>query len=150
MSAGLVLSLLLKLAVVLGLAYGASLLLRRINSRSIIRRGGCLHVLETVPLGQGRSLHVVSVGARRLLVASANQQVRLLDDITEDAAGAPEPEPDAPRGQHEDFIARVLQLLQRPKAPSPEAASASPIEYSRPPARSHTVTIRPSAGESRA
>ena len=58
MSPGLALGLILKLAVVLGLAYAASLVLRRINSRSIVRRGGRLQVQERLTTEIARAIDV--------------------------------------------------------------------------------------------
>ena len=42
-----------------------------------------LLVLETITLGQGRAVHLVAVGNRRLLLGTTNQQVVLLTEVTD-------------------------------------------------------------------
>lgn len=135
LSLGLVLGLLAKLGLVLALAYGASLGLRRLQAGklSLGPRSEHLKVVETVPLGQNRSLHVIAVGSRHLLVGSTPQQVGLLGDVTRDlrlgSPTAPEPAPE----RTDDFTARLLQLLHRaPAAGAANAVPATPGEYRRP------------------
>jgi len=54
-------------------------------------------LLETITLGQGRAVHLIAVGQRYLLLGATNQQVALLDDVTEAVPDSPEtPVPVAP------------------------------------------------------
>lgn len=85
---------LLKLALVLVLAYVALLTLKKYQQggRSSLRglpkfgkSQRVIHVLETASIGQGRTLHLLMVGGRVLLVGAAGQQINLLGDVTDDA-----------------------------------------------------------------
>jgi len=72
----------LVLAFVVGLIYGAFHLLKKISAP---REGGLrfLQVLETRNLAAGRNLHLVEVGNQVLLVGSAEGGVRLVAEITD-------------------------------------------------------------------
>jgi len=139
LSLGTMLSLILKLGVVLALAYGASLALRRVQGRRLASPSGTLKVVESVVLGQHRSLHVVSVGSRRLLIGATAQQIGLLGDITRDFRVA-DLAPSQPQGpaddqpQPDDFTSRLLHLLQRtPTATQPRGGAVNGTgEYRRP------------------
>lgn len=92
----------LKLALVLALAYGASLALRRLGPRGRGRPGApvdCLAVLGSLTLGQGRVIYVVGVGAKRLLIGATGQQLSLLGDVTADLAEAARLEDPARQGE---------------------------------------------------
>jgi len=85
------------------LAVGAVASLRRLPRfrAPFLRRQPSLRVVETTPLGQSRSLHLIEAGSRSLLIASTPSQVALLADLTGDPAPAevlpdPEPSPVAP------------------------------------------------------
>lgn len=126
LSAGAIFGLVSKLGLVLAMAYGAGLLLKRANHRSLAPRGSGMKVVETIPLGQHRSLHVVSVGNRRLLVGATPQQIGLIGDVTRDlrTAAPADTAPAAPLASHpgtdvpaDDFTARLLGLLQKANVP---------------------------------
>lgn len=73
----------LKLGAVLVLAYASLYVLRRFLSGNA-RPGaplGALQVRSSIPLGPGRSLHVVAVDGRQFLIASTAQQVTLLTEL---------------------------------------------------------------------
>jgi flagellar protein FliO/FliZ len=101
----------LKLALVIAIVYVASLLLRRANAGRLAASVGRLRVVETVALGQGRSLHVIAVGDRLLLVSATSQQVALLRDVTDDLGK----EADAGTGSAPagTFTQRLLEVMQR-------------------------------------
>jgi len=80
---GPTLNLLFRFALVLVIAYLASVLVRRFYTGRLHRSSGGIQILETVPMGQQRALHVVAVGERRLLLASATQ-ISLIADVTQD------------------------------------------------------------------
>ncbi len=91
-----VLQMILCLAFVIAVAYAASLLLRRLNLGRLATRSGAVRVVETVPLGQGRAVHLLAVGDRRLLIGATPQGVTLLDEVTgqvEEIEAVPAPLP---------------------------------------------------------
>lgn len=137
LSVGAIFGLISKLGLVLAMAYGASVLLKRANHRSLAPRGSGMKVVETIPLGQHRSLHVVSVGNRRLLVGATPQQIGLIGDVTRDLriAAPAETAPAQPLASHpgtdvpaDDFTARLLGLLQKANVP----VGTTTGEYRRP------------------
>jgi flagellar biogenesis protein FliO len=77
----------LKLGVVVGLLYGTLWLIRRMRQEPSLRWGGegrdLVTVLESTRLTPDKSLHVVSVGGRVLLLASGPQGVALLSEFAE-------------------------------------------------------------------
>jgi len=73
-----------RLGLVLALIYGVLWLLRRLVFVKATGHRQMLQVLETVNLGNGRSIHVVRVGRRYLLVGSAQGEVATLADVTEE------------------------------------------------------------------
>lgn len=81
---GPIFGLLFRFLLVIGLAYGASLLLRRFHLGRLYQPSGELRVLESVSLGPQRALHIVAVGTRRLLISSCSSQITLVADVTED------------------------------------------------------------------
>ena len=121
---------LLKLALVLMLAYFALLMLKKYQQggarsplRGLAKLGGAqraIHVLETASIGQGRTLHLLMVGGHVLLVGAAGQQISLLGDMTDDAEvqammhGAPLATPAMSQG--------FANLISRFLAPQNDAA----------------------------
>ena len=81
-----------KLGLVVALAYGALWVLRRFVAVKAVRGGQQLQVLETVSLGSNRSLHLLKIGSKTLLVGATAQEVRTLADVSQDLAWPREPE----------------------------------------------------------
>lgn len=80
-----VLSFIFKLAVVVALAYGTIYALKRFNVGSLQRSNTHqIKVVENTTLGANRSLHLVDVGAKRLLVASTPTQISLITEMQVD------------------------------------------------------------------
>ena len=73
------LSSLLALIFVLGLLGGALVILRRWGRPAA--KGHHLEVVETVTLGPGKSLSMVAVGPRRLLLAATNDRITLVGEL---------------------------------------------------------------------
>lgn len=48
------------------------------------RQARAIHVLESASLGQGRGVHLITVGGRCLLVGATLQSISLLSDVTDD------------------------------------------------------------------
>ena len=77
------LSFIFKLALVLGLAYASILGLKKFSNMKTIAGGSSqrIRVMENSSLGANRSLHVVQIGSKKLLVASTPSQVNLLTEL---------------------------------------------------------------------
>lgn len=76
------LSFIFKLALVVVLAYGTIFALKRFNVSTFKRANvQSIRVLENTSLAANRSLHLVEVGSKRLLVASTPGQISLLTEI---------------------------------------------------------------------
>ena len=103
------LSFIFKLALVLALAYGTVYGLKKFTSvqNKIGSSGKRIRVVENSPLGANRSLHIVEIGSKQLLVASTPNSVSLLIelDIQHDTpdAGTPAPAPSGPSGFKEQL-----------------------------------------------
>ncbi|MGI9099650.1 MAG: FliO/MopB family protein [Solirubrobacteraceae bacterium] len=77
------------LAVVIGVIFGLHWLLKQIKTgREHRSTGGGLQPLSTLPLGSGRSLHLVRAGSEIVLVGSAEQGVTPIRVYREDEARA--------------------------------------------------------------
>ena len=113
----------LKLAVILVLVYVGLLLYKqyfmhkRGSTATATAAGSAkpqklIYILETIALGQQRSLHLVQVGGRVLIVGATPQQMTLLGDVTEDAEVRrllTEDVPEAPAGQiFQQLLGRYL------------------------------------------
>jgi len=68
--------------VILVLGVVAILVVKRVLPRIGVTQGRRIHVLETVYLGPRRSLHMVKIGERILLVGATNEGLGLLSDLT--------------------------------------------------------------------
>lgn len=76
------LSFIFKLAVVVALAYGTIHALKRLNVHGLKRSSTqTIRVVENTSLAANRSLHLVEVGSKRLLVASTPGQISLLTEV---------------------------------------------------------------------
>lgn len=103
------LSFIFKLALVLGIAYVSILGLKKFSNFKTAVGGNSqrIRVMENSSLGANRSLHVVQVGSKKLLVASTPSQVNLLAELdSEDMPtdGAPQAPPNS-QGFKEQFSA---------------------------------------------
>lgn len=73
-----------KLLLTAGLAYASVYLLRRYVVRvGGPRRTARISVVETVPLGQHRALHLVRVGGKSILLGATSSQISLLAEIAD-------------------------------------------------------------------
>ncbi len=82
----LIVDLFVKLAIVLAIGYGALYILRGFMSRQGVvpgRRGGHLRVLESASLGPNRSVHLVRVGGKVMVVGSTPEQVTSLGEVND-------------------------------------------------------------------
>jgi flagellar biosynthetic protein FliO len=104
---------LFKLALVLAVAYFASLALRRMYAARSHPGGGRLRVVETVALGPSRSLHLVAVGNRLLLIAATGHEVGLLRDVTDDLGEEAASVLGTGSAPSASFTQRLLEVMQR-------------------------------------
>ncbi len=97
--------LLLKLGLVLALLILALRGLQRLSGRKgrPLGRPPAIEVLDTVPLAQGASLFLVSVGQRALLLGGTAQQVSLLTEV-DDPDLIARLRPSQPRSSLPDFL----------------------------------------------
>lgn len=73
---------LLSLLLVIGLILALNVLLQRWSGRGgKVWRGGPAEVLQTLPLGGGRWVHLVRVGRRVLVLGAGTQGVRRLAEL---------------------------------------------------------------------
>jgi flagellar biosynthetic protein FliO len=96
---------LVALALVIGLAIGTLYLLRRIVP--VPSSGRTVRLVESVPLEPRRSLHLVEIGGRLLLLGSTDGSVSLLTELEKGEVEIPEPPPPAAR--------RFIDILRGPR-----------------------------------
>lgn len=90
------LQVLIALAVIVALAAGVLYLMRRFVPA--VRSGRRLQIVESVAVDPRRTLHIVKVGKRHLLVGSTEGSLSLLAELDdEDVAAADPPEPPSRR-----------------------------------------------------
>lgn len=79
----LILDLVVKLAVVLGIAYGAIYVLRLFMGRqpSLPGRKGHLKVIESASLGPNRSVHLIKIGGEVMVIGSTPEQITTIGKI---------------------------------------------------------------------
>lgn len=110
-----------KLAIVIALVYGLLLGLRWLQQfKNPIKSGGAaIQVLETVGLAPGRSLHLIVVGEKTLLLGSTEQNIALLTELAD--AHVPMPDEDiAVAGEASSFETVLTQTappVETPPAP---------------------------------
>lgn len=108
-----------KLALVVGLCYASILGLKKFSNMkpNLGTAKGRIKVVENSTLGANRSLHIVQIGSKRLLVASTPNQVSLLTELEADET--PDPAPDEPvqgfREQLAQFLGKKLDTTQSAK-----------------------------------
>ncbi|MEN6309148.1 MAG: flagellar biosynthetic protein FliO [Anaerohalosphaeraceae bacterium] len=65
-------------------------LLKKMNNPWLRGKGGHLSVIETLPLGARRSIHLIQAGNKQLLISNSPEGVRLLTDMTGAIASLPQ------------------------------------------------------------
>ncbi len=71
-----------KTALVLALLYAVLWWIRRVNGKSALTgRRPAIQVMQSAQLGPGRTLHLIGVGEKVLLVGATSQQVSLLSEM---------------------------------------------------------------------
>jgi flagellar biogenesis protein FliO len=76
---------------VIVLGIGAYYFSRKLVPRFTAIRGKDISVVETIHLGQNRTLHMIEVGGnKKLLIGSTNTAINLIADITETVSGKSE------------------------------------------------------------
>ncbi|HOK53047.1 MAG TPA: flagellar biosynthetic protein FliO [Armatimonadota bacterium] len=95
----------IKLGLVLGLAYATILALKLLSERrdSSLHTGHGLKVVDTVRLSNTSSLHLVDVGGKTLLLGCSSGQVNLLKEIEPESAEMEKPAP-AEAGKFSEYL----------------------------------------------
>jgi len=119
----------LKLVVVLGLVYVALHGLRWLqrNKSKTFAGGATINVLETAGLAPGRSLHLVVVGEKTLLLGATDHQISVLAELSDAAVPVPDEDPapqPAAKISFDQTLARQVRAQQPP--PEPEQISSAP------------------------
>lgn len=85
------LDLALKLVIVIGLAYASMIGLRWLQKTKGLPKAGSetIQILETVGLSPGKTLHLVVVGEKTLLLGATDHQLSLLSELSPVAASTP-------------------------------------------------------------
>lgn len=122
-------SFIFKLVIVLGLAYATILGLKKFSGMRGIAGPGQHHirVLENSSIGPNKSLHLVEIGSRKLLVASTPNQVNLLAEL--DESDLPEVDPVQPSSSPVGFKEQLSGFLNN--KPDTSATSKSVAEMLR-------------------
>jgi flagellar biogenesis protein FliO len=79
----LFLKMMLSVGLVLGLGVAALYLSKKVLPKVTQAPGKEIHVLETAYLGPRKTLHLVEVGGRRLLIAGTNDRVTMLTNVSD-------------------------------------------------------------------
>ncbi len=112
-----------KLAIVIALVYGLLLGLRWLQQfKNPIKTGGAtIQVLETIGLAPGRSLHLIVVGEKTLLLGSTEQNIALLTELAD--AHIPLPDEDLPAADEPaSFETALTQTAVPVDVPAPPDA----------------------------
>jgi flagellar biogenesis protein FliO len=88
--------------VVLGLLALTAFGMRKLMPRIARATGKEMAVQESLPLGQGRMLHLVNVGGRKLLISSTKERVTMLADLSGTGVGPVGSSASCGRGQAEE------------------------------------------------
>jgi flagellar biosynthetic protein FliO len=76
---------LLSVALVIALGIAVIYVSKKVLPRFSNLPGKQIRIIETVHIAPRKGLHLVQVGIRRLLIASTNEQITMLADVTESA-----------------------------------------------------------------
>lgn len=103
-----VVSFILKLALVLGLCYATMLGLKKFTSvkNAVGASRGRIKVVENSTLGANRTLHLIEIGSKRLLVASTPSHINLLAEL--EPGDVTEPAPEQPRAGFKEQLALFM------------------------------------------
>jgi flagellar biosynthetic protein FliO len=108
LTVGLVWELVSKTAIVVALLYGVLWFGKKLSSRAGAAPGGAgIQVVQSVHLGPGRSVHLLVVGGRTLLVGSTSHQVSFLSDL-----GMVDDQPQQQAGGSPSFDGYLMQASQ--------------------------------------
>ena len=78
---------------VIVLGFGAFYFSKKLVPRLTAMRGKNISVVETIHLGQNRTLFVLEIGTgQKLLIGSTNNAINFLSDVTEALSGKSEPQ----------------------------------------------------------
>ena len=100
-----------KTALVLAAMYGVLLLARRFwGGPGALRGKPLMSVVQSAHLGPGRSVHLIGVGGRMLLVGATSQQVSLLTEMEASELEAAE-EVAVRKASFEQYLSRAAEIV---------------------------------------
>lgn len=105
-----VLGFVFRLAIVIGLLYVTLLGVKKFSVKTgapILGNRG-IRVVENTTLGANRTIHLVEVGSKRLLVASTPNQINLIAELEKEDIVDPRPESTPPSGGFKDQLNAFL------------------------------------------
>jgi flagellar biogenesis protein FliO len=76
---------LLSVSLVAGLGIAAIFILKKVLPRISNLPGKQIRVVETAYIAPRKGIHLIQIGARRLLIASTNETITMLSDVTDSA-----------------------------------------------------------------
>jgi flagellar protein FliO/FliZ len=113
------------LAVVLGVIYGLSWVLKQVRaSREAAAVGGGLQAVSTLPLGPNRSLHLVRVGSDLVLLGAAEKGITPIRGYDVEQARAAGLLDDAADADADGEVVEVADVPQLPAGPAPSLLDA--------------------------
>jgi flagellar biosynthetic protein FliO len=77
---------LLSISLVVALSFAAIYVSKKLLPKLANHQGKQIRVIETTYIAPRKGIHLIQIGSRRLLVASTNENVTMLADVTESAA----------------------------------------------------------------
>jgi flagellar biosynthetic protein FliO len=77
---------LLSISLVIGLSFAAIYVSKKLLPKLANHQGKQIRVIETTYIAPRKGIHLIQIGSRRLLVASTNENVTMLADVTESVA----------------------------------------------------------------
>jgi flagellar biosynthetic protein FliO len=77
---------LLSISLVVALSFAAIYVSKKLLPKLANHQGKQIRVIETTYIAPRKGIHLIQIGSRRLLVASTNESVTMLADVTESVA----------------------------------------------------------------
>ncbi len=121
----------LKLLLVIGLVYAtlAGLKWLQKGKNTSGTGGATIQVLETVGLAPGRTLHLVVVGEKTLLIGATEQQVGLITELADAHVPLPEEDPATQVQEQSAFETALQQQATSTPIEEPPAVPTTPVEW---------------------
>jgi flagellar biosynthetic protein FliO len=113
----MVFDVMIKLSVVVVLIFLSAIVYRRWQGKPAVSGQKQLTLLETLPLGPKRVLHVVKAGDQTLLIGATDQSIQLISTLK--SSGQSELANNAPQAQAVSFASLLDSAQNQPQEPLP-------------------------------